>query len=280
MRKATPAKRQPRKTAAKATPAKAAPAKTAAPPADKAASSGGAKPVAVVPVDPAQPRPAAPVTDAMSVAVRTEVWADIIADLGHSPELLAVAATQTIGPRARDWARRTRAAYPTAAPEALARLAVHQFTRFGNVSSLFAAVAGSYAPVALLGAAAFTHAELTLHIAAAYGLDPTDRDRAADLLILSRVHPGREDAEAALAAAQEHSYGTTGITDATWRLGRMIAAQAGGWAAIRAVNRFFPGTSLLAATLASRGAARRMAARATLFYRDQSQLSQSLGSSV
>jgi hypothetical protein len=225
------------------------------------------------------PRTAAAGADILSGA-RTEAWAGLIADPGHSPELLAVAATQTIGPRAREWADRTRAAYPGATPDALARLAVQQFTRFGSVSSVFAAVAGSYAPIALLGAAAFTHAELALHVAAAYGLDPTDRARAADLLVLTRVHPLREDAEAALAAADQHSYENTGLTDATWRLGRMLAVQAGGWAAVRAVNHFFPGTSLLAATLTSRGAARAMAARATFFYRGQSQRSQSAGSSV
>ena len=222
---------------------------------------------------------AADVAETLS-GVRTEAWAALVADPGHAPELLALAATQTIGPRAREWAARNRAAYPSATPDALARLAVSQFTRFGSVSSVFAAIAGSYAPIALLGAAAFTHAELALHIAAAYGLEPTDRRRAVDLLVLTRVHAQREDAEAALAEAERHSYDNAGLTDATWRLGRMIAAQAGGWAAVRAVNHFFPGASLLVATLTSRGAARAMAARATVHYRGQSQESQLSGSSV
>ncbi|GAA3345423.1 hypothetical protein GCM10020358_52440 [Amorphoplanes nipponensis] len=212
------------------------------------------------------PPAAAAVADALS-GIRTEAWAAVIADPGHSPELLAVAATQAIGPRAKEWAERTRAAYPSATRDALARLAAAQFTRFGSVSSVFAAVAGSYAPIALLGAAAVTHAQLALHVAAAYGLDPTDRERAVDLLVLTRVHPDRADAEAALAAAEQHSYEHTALTDVAWRLGRMVAVQAGGWAAVRAVSRFLPGTSLLAATLASRGAARAMAARATVHYR-------------
>lgn len=237
-------------------------------PAAEPPATAPGQPGAAVPVAPTLPRAAASVPDTVSAA-RTEAWAALIADPVHGPELLAVAATQTIGPRAIQWASRTRAAYPGATPDALARLAVRQFTRFGSVSSIFAAIAGSYAPVALLGAAAFTHAELALHVAAAYGLDPTDRERAVDLLVLTRVHPGREDAEAALAAAEQHAYEQTGLTDATWRLGRMLAAQAGGWAAVRVVNHFFPGTSLLVATLTSRGAARSMAARATVHYRDQ-----------
>ncbi|MEU8607264.1 hypothetical protein AB0C29_04595 [Actinoplanes sp. NPDC048791] len=235
-------------------------------PAAEPPATAPGQPGAAVPVASTLPPAVAAMADTLS-GVRTEAWPALIADPGHAPELLALAALQTIGPRAGEWAARTRAAYPAAGPDALARLAVSQFTRFGSVSSVFAAVAGSYAPIALLGAAAYTHAELALHVAAAYGLDPTDRERAVDLLVLTRVHPVREDAVAALATAEQHSYDNSGLTDVTWRLGRMIAVQAGGWAAVRAINHFFPGTSLLVATLTSRGAARAMAARATVHYR-------------
>ncbi|MEV8509225.1 hypothetical protein AB0368_30925 [Actinoplanes sp. NPDC051475] len=233
------------------------------------------QPGAVVPVQQTLPPQIAPSTDTESVearrrstaAARFEAWARILADPAHSPELLAVAAVQTIGPRAAEWAQRMRDAYPAAGPDAIARLAVQQFTRFGSVNSVFAAVAGSYAPIALLGAAALTQAELALHVAAAYGVDPADPARAVDLLVLTRVHPEREDAEAALVSAQEHSYEGAGLTDAAWRLGRMVAVHAGGWAVLRVANRYFPGASLLAAVLTSRAAAQTMGARATLFYR-------------
>jgi hypothetical protein len=202
--------------------------------------------------------------------VRTEAWAKLVADPGHTPELLALAAVQTIGPRAQEWAQRTRESYPNAAPESLARLAQEQFTRFGSVGSLFAAVAGSYAPVALLASNALTYAELILHIAAAYGIDPADERRAADLLVLAGVHPGHEDAEAALAAARQPAYeDDTTLSAAVWRLGRMVVVQAAAWTAVRAVNRFFPGTALLAAVMTSRNGARTMAGKATAFYRAQ-----------
>ncbi|MEV4640372.1 hypothetical protein AB0J80_23795 [Actinoplanes sp. NPDC049548] len=244
-------------------------------PAAEPPATAPGQPGAVVPVEPTlSPRTDAS-TDTESVearrrtlaAARFEAWARIIADPAHSPELLAVAAVQTIGPRAAEWAERTREAYPSATPDAIARLAVKQFTRFGSVNSVFAAVAGSYAPLALLGAAALTQAELALHVAAAYGVDPADPARAVDLLVLTRVHPEREDAEVALAATREHSHEGAGLTDAAWRLGRMVVAHAGGWAVLRAANRFFPGASLLAAVLTSRAAAETMGARATLFYR-------------
>lgn len=279
-------RRQPAKKAATAPveaarrqPRKSAPAKAAA---TVRAVAAEVAPAVVTPdldtVPDTTPAPAAPPSTPPRPLLRrrTDAWARIVADPGHSPELLALAAVQIIGPLAEGWARRTREAYPTATPDALARLAVSQFTRAGSLGSVFAAVAGSYAPLALLGSAALTHAELALHVAAAYGLDPADRARAVDLLVLTRVHPEAADAEAALAAALEDGERDPGL-DAVWRLGRMAVAQAGGWAALRAVNRFFPGTSLLVATLTSRGAARALAARAVRHY---SQLSQLSGSSV
>jgi hypothetical protein len=199
--------------------------------------------------------------------VRTEAWAKVIADPGHAPELLALAAVQTFGPRAQDWAAQTRGSYPTADTPALARLAKQQFTRFGGLGSVFGAVAGSYAPITLLGTAAITHAELVLHMAAAYGLDPTDPQRAVDLLVITRVHPTKSDAEAAFASARVPAYEDGGLSGAVWRLGRTIAAQTGGWALLRLANRYFPGTSLLAAVLTSTASAQSVAARAEAYYR-------------
>ena len=212
--------------------------------------------------------PAAPSGTTASRGERTEAWAKLIADPGHAPELLALAAVQTIGPRARDWAARTREAYPTASDRALARLAKQQFTRFGGLGSIFGAVAGSYAPITLLGTAAVTHAEIVLHLAAAYGLDPTDPERAADLLVLTRVHSTRSDAEAALVSARGPAYEDGGLSGGVWRLGRLLATQTGGWAALRLANRFFPGTSLLAAILTSTASAQAVAARAEAYYKD------------
>jgi hypothetical protein len=157
-------------------------------------------------------------------------------------------------------------AYPTADDAALARLATRQFTRVGSLGSVFGAVAGAYAPVVLLGTAAIAHAELILHLAAAYGLDPADPDRAVDLLVLTRVHPDRSDAEAAVAAARRPRYDDGGLSGAAWRLGRMIATQAGEWGLVRLANRFLPGVSLLAAFLTSQAAAESTAARANAYY--------------
>jgi hypothetical protein len=190
--------------------------------------------------------------------------ARLAADPAHAPELLALTAVQMIGPRAGEWAKRTREAYPAATHAGLARLAVRQFTRFGSGSSVVGAVVGAYAPAALVATVALTHARLILHVAAAYGVDPTDEARAADLLILTRVHTSRDDAAAALAGAKHggHSAGSGTVR----RLGRMAVGQAAGWAAVRLANRYFPGTGLVVAALAGRTAVTSMADRAITYY--------------
>ncbi len=293
---------RPAKAAAKkAAPAKRAPRKAAKtpPPALQPAES---QPAATTPVDatPAEPEPVAAEPVAAKAGEpaetqtgsgieanpqrqpqkRTDPWAQLIADPAHAPELLALAAVQTIGPRAKAWAAQTRAAYPTADDAALARLATRQFTRFGGVASVFGAIAGSYAPAALLAGAALTHAELVLHLAAAYRQDPTDPQRAAEILVIARVHATKEEAEAALASARRPAYDeSVSLTEAIVRLGRLIAARSGGsWTAARLVNRYFPGTSLLTAVLSSTASAQGAAARAAAFYR--SQVSSESGSSV
>lgn len=195
---------------------------------------------------------------------RTDPWAGLIADPARAPELLAIAAVQTLGPRAQEWAARTREAYPAAGTDALVRLATRQFTRFGSLTGIMGAVAGSYAPVALVGAAALTDAELALHIAAAHGLDPTDEERAADLLVIGRVHATKGDAVDALAEARRPAYDSK---EPLWRLAGFVAAQTAAWAVVKVVNRRFPGTSLLAAFLANTASANATAARAAKYYK-------------
>ncbi|XVU25314.1 hypothetical protein ACQPZJ_50440 [Actinoplanes sp. CA-054009] len=202
--------------------------------------------------------------EAVNKAARTDPWAGLIADPARAPELLAIAAVQTLGPRAQEWAARTREAYPTAGTDALVRLATRQFTRFGSLTGIVGAVAGSYAPVALLGAAALTDAELALHIAAAHGLDPTDEERAADLLVIGRVHATKGDAIDALVEARRPAYDSK---EPLWRLAGFMAAQTAAWVAVKAVNRRFPGTSLLAAFLSNTASANATAARAAKYYK-------------
>ncbi|MFF3853554.1 hypothetical protein [Micromonospora sp. NPDC002575] len=119
-----------------------------------------------------------------------------------APELLAIAAVRALGPRAGDWAAWHRAAYPGATPDGLARLAARRFVRLAGAGGAVAMLAGLFAPVVELTAVWWAQASLVLHLAAAYGRDPADPERAVELLVLTRVHPDAQSARAALKAAE------------------------------------------------------------------------------
>lgn len=190
---------------------------------------------------------------------------------GYAPELLALAAVEVIGPRARDWAEGVRATYPDATPDGLARLATRRFVRLARVGGATAAATGPFAPLVELAAVLWTQAGLVLHLAVAYGRDPSHPDRATELLVLTQVHPDAESAQMALDAARAAT-GAGGqpwhrMAEAAWRLAAPLAAQAGGWLALRLASRLLPGAAVLAAASGGSAAAQRLTARTVSAYR-------------
>ncbi|MEU0076298.1 hypothetical protein ABZY58_00130 [Micromonospora tulbaghiae] len=190
---------------------------------------------------------------------------------GFAPELLALAAVDALGPRARDWVEQVRRAYPGADADGVARLATRRFVRMAGTGGALAAGAGLFAPVAELAAVLWTQANLVLHLAAAYGRDPAHPDRAAELLVLTLVHPDDGTARAALAAARAADGPADGpwgrVAEAAWRLATPVAAQAGGWLGLRLAARLLPGAAALAAATGGTATAERVAARAVARYR-------------
>ncbi|MGC4833709.1 hypothetical protein ACLQ3D_04335 [Micromonospora vinacea] len=199
------------------------------------------------------------------------VAAQVLDHPGFAPELLALAAVRSLGPGAAGWALGLRTRYPDASADGLARLATRRFVRSAGAGGATAALAGFFAPVAELAAVLWTHSALVLHLAAAYGKDPTHPDRAVDLLVLTQVHPDRASAAAALAAAETAGDPVEGAwpraAEAAWRLAAPLTAQAGGWVALRLVARLLPGAAVLAAALGDAAAADRLAARTMAVYR-------------
>lgn len=192
---------------------------------------------------------------------------------GHAPELLALAAVRAIGPQARDWAAQTRATYPAATDDGLARLATQRFVRMAGAGGAVSTAFGVLTPVAELTATAWAQAALVLHLAAAYGRDPLDAERAVDLLVLVGVHPSPEVARAALAeatAADGEVEGAPALraAEAAWRLATPLSAQSRGWLAVRMVaRRLLPGVVPLTAAVGAAAAVERLAYRARARYR-------------
>lgn len=237
------------------------------PPADEAAPA-----TPVVPATPVNDAAVSPVTPApvSGSAVTGPIWAKIADRPGHTGELLALAAVETLGPRAREWAAQMRATYPAAAPDALARLATMRSSQTSAAAGMLAATTGAYAPLVEYTSVAWVQAALVLRVAAAHGADPADPERAVDLLVLLRLHSSRESARAALdAAVGEHGAGLLRAhpLEGIWRLATPLAARVVGWAALRTAARLIPGAAALVAALTDAAATDLLAARAVAYYR-------------
>jgi hypothetical protein len=114
-------------------------------------------------------------------------WAEAAWEALRDPDRpahrLAELAVAELGPRAAAWADWLRRTYPGAPALGIARLAAQQARR-QHWALLATEVAGPLAPALHLPGIAAVHALLVLRTAAAYGHDPTDPARAAELLDL------------------------------------------------------------------------------------------------
>lgn len=208
----------------------------------------------------------------------------------YAPEILAMAAVDTIGRQAQEWADELRRAYPAASGDGLARLAVRRFARIAAAGGLAATATGLLAPLSETAVRAWTQASVALHVAAAYGLDPTERERAVDLLVLIGVHADRRSAAAALDAATD-AHGARGAdappppdadarTDtvervrhtvqAVGRLAAPLAATTAGWLALRTLARLVPAARLVVIGAGGAAGAERVARRAIEHFRKAS----------
>ncbi|MFC6019283.1 hypothetical protein ACFP2T_24130 [Plantactinospora solaniradicis] len=191
---------------------------------------------------------------------------------GYAPELLALAAVRELGPAALAWAARIRTTYPTATADGLALLATRRYVRLSAAGGALSMATGLLAPFAELAVVTWAQASLVLHLAAAHDHDPTAPERAADLLVLTGVHPDGQSARAALDAAEVALRGgpdgsSPRLAEAGWRLGAPIVARSANWLALRLAVRRLPGATTLVTALANSAATERLAARATALYR-------------
>jgi hypothetical protein len=231
--------------------------------------------------EPAAPLPlpaAGPEPEAETTAPPGKLWDRMRADPQYAPEHLAIEAVRRLGPEARRWAERTRAEQPEITDDALAQLAVGRFTNLARLSGAVSGATGLPGAIVDIGVLAWTQARMVLHIAAAYGLDPTGPERATDLLVLQRVHKAAETARLALgvAAGRERAsrlFATTGtrpLTGVIMRLGFRLAQMAGIRAAKRMFAKIVPGAAMVLGTWVNSAATKDLAKRARDLYRTAS----------
>jgi hypothetical protein len=197
------------------------------------------------------------------------------ADPQYAPEHLALEAVRRLGPEAQRWAERARAEQSGVTPDALAQQAIRRFTNHARLSGAVSGATGLPGAVVDVGVLAWTQARMVLHIAAAYGVDPTAPERATDLLVLQRVHKVAATARLALgvAAGRERAsrlfLGSAGrpLSGVMLKLGARLAQMAGVGAAKRMVAKVIPGAAMVLGTWANSAATKDLAKRTSGLYR-------------
>lgn len=203
------------------------------------------------------------------------LWARMKADPQYAPEHLALEAVRRLGPEAQRWADRAREEHPDSTPDALAQQAARRFTNHARLSGAVSGATGLPGAVVDVGVLAWTQARMVLHMAAAYGVDPTSAERATDLLVLQRVHKAAEAARLALgvAAGRERASrlfaNTAGrpLSGVMFKLGVKLAQMAGVRAAKRVFAKVIPGAAVVLGTWANSAATKDLAGRTTELYR-------------
>ena len=196
------------------------------------------------------------------------------ADPQYAPEHLALEAVRRLGPKAHDWVASTRARYPGIHPDQVAQLAVKRFTNHARLSGAVSGATGLPGAVVDVGVLAWTQARMVLHIAAAYGVDPTHRDRAVDMLVLQKVHKIAENARLALsvAAGRERASelfarsGQAPLGSMMLKLGVKLGQMAGVRAARRMFAKVVPGAAIILGSWANSSATTELARRAITLY--------------
>ena len=113
----------------------------------------------------------------------------------HAAEHIALAAADWHGPAAAAWAADRRALY---GPVQLGKIVKRKHASYARLGGAATGIGGIWTAVPDLASLAWVQSRLVFFMAAAYGYDPTDRMRPAELLVLQRVYPDAESARAGL----------------------------------------------------------------------------------
>ena len=116
----------------------------------------------------------------------------------RAPEHLALAAAERFGPAAERWAALMAAHH---APPEAAAIAYKKHVRRSGLEGAAAGLGGAFTIVPDLAALAWIQGRMVFFIAAAYGFDPQDPMRPAELLTLQGVYPTAAEARTALDGA-------------------------------------------------------------------------------
>jgi hypothetical protein len=136
-------------------------------------------------------------TTEQRAAVPESLWAKVRADPVRAPEHIALAASEKHGPAAEAWAAEKRRRFRHEGRE-LAEMAKRRHATLARFEGAATGVGGVFTMVPDMVALAWIQSRLVFYIAAAYGYDPLDPMRPAELLVLMRLYDDVGVARAAL----------------------------------------------------------------------------------
>ncbi len=195
------------------------------------------------------------------------LWERLRTDPAHAPETLALAAAEHHAPAAAAWAQSRRARYAHG-PAELAVMAKRRHATLARFGGAATGVGGILTVLPDLVAAAWIQSRMVFFIAAAYGYDPHDRMRPAELLVLQGLFSDPESARRALdgvgTSLAESFVGSRLQRDEA--LASRLAKMVGGRVAKRFAGRLIPFAAIAFNAIGNERATRALADRAIAFY--------------
>lgn len=131
------------------------------------------------------------------------LWERLREDPLRAPELIALAAADRFGSSAAEWGAE-HGGGPGRAGSDLAQGTVKWHVRLARLEGAATGVGGVVTLLPDLFGLAWIQARMVFHVAAAYGHDPTDPLRPAELLVLMGIYDDVATARSALDGAGEH----------------------------------------------------------------------------
>lgn len=129
------------------------------------------------------------------------LWDRILAEPNRAPEHIALVASERFGPAAAEW---VRIAGPGMAPQELARTAVRKHVWLSRLEGGALGVGGIVTAAPDLVALLWIQSRMVFYVAAAYGYNPRDPMRPAELLVLNGLYPSAPAAREALDGIGKH----------------------------------------------------------------------------
>jgi hypothetical protein len=199
--------------------------------------------------------------------VPRSLWERVRADPVRAPEHIALAAADRHAPAAAAWAagKRQRFAHDE---RGLAEMAKRRHATLARFEGAATGVGGLLTVVPDLLGLAWIQSRLVFFVAAAYGFDPYDPMRPAELLVLRDLYPDPESARRALdglGRTVAESYVGSKLQREE-QLATRLAKMVGKRAVRRFAGRLIPGVAIAFNAIANERDTRALADRAIRFY--------------